>query len=275
MNRVGIFFVAVFLLICIGFPLSSQIMVVGRLTHIREVAPGQTFSDVILVSNLDPEDAREVKVYQTDFAYTYDGKKYYGDPGSIVRSNADWITFSPERTSIPSNESVEIYYTIRVPDDASMKGTYWSILMVEGIPKGSPESGSEDDEEFSVGVMQVFRYAIQMVTNIGTTGTRQLQFLQIALHKNEEEGENTRFLQIDVANPGERWLRVGCLMELYDDLGAFIAKLEGEQRRLYPETSVRFNIDVAEVAAGSYKALIILDGGGEDVFGGMYTLVID
>ena len=147
--------------------------------------------------------------------------------------------------------------------------------MVEGIPKGSPESGSEDDEEFSVGVMQVFRYAIQMVTNIGTTGTRQLQFLQIALHKDEEEGKNTRTLQIDVANPGERWLRVGCLMELYDDKGTFIAKLEGEQRRLYPETSVRFNIDVAEVAAGSYKALIILDGGGEDVFGGMYTLVID
>ena len=145
--------------------------------------------------------------------------------------------------------------------------------MVEGIPKGSPEADSGDDEQVSVGIMQVFRYAIQMVTNISETGTRQLKFLQISLYKDEEN--NNRTLQIDVENTGERWLRVGCMMELYDEKGTYITKLEGEQRRLYPETSVRFNIEMTDTVAGSYKALIILDGGGEDVFGGMYTLIVD
>lgn len=272
MKRFLFICLSLWLPIIIGFPISAQIIVVGKLTHIKEVEPGQIFSDTISVGNLH-SNTRDVKMYLTDYTFTYDGKKYYAEPGTLNRSNAEWITFSPERVSIPAGETVEIYYTMRVPDDAALRGTYWSILMVEGIPEGSPEAESGDAERTSVGIMQVFRYAIQMVTNIGNSGTRQLKFLQISLRNDEEAGSRT--LQIDVENTGERWLRVGCLLELYDDKGAFISKLEGDLRRLYPATSARFNLDLTEIALGTYRALIILDGGGDDVFGGMYTLIIE
>ena len=49
-------------------------------------------------------------------------------------------------------------------------------------------------------------------------------------------------------------------------------RFETDRKRLYPGTSVRYSVDLTEVASGSYQALVVVDNGDEHVFGAQYGL---
>ena len=61
-------------------------------------------------------------------------------------------------------------------------------------------------------------------------------------------------------------------VELFDEEGSFIDKLEKDKIHLYPSTSVRYKIDLTEFPKSKYTALVVVDCGGDDVFGANYTL---
>jgi hypothetical protein len=246
----------------------AGVRVIGGLAHEMKVNPGNTYEGIILLAN-DSEEPQEVKVYQTDYLFFCDGTNKYGEPGKLQRSNANWITFKPERLIIPGNGTTPINYTIKVPDDTSLIGTYWSMLMVEGIGKGSPESIRPEKGKVQLGIRQVIRYGIQVVSNIGETGSHQLEFIETKLLAKEGGG---KFLQIDIENTGE-WIMIPMVWaEIYDEEGRYIGNFESSKMRIYPGTSVRHRIDLSDVPKGRYKALIIADAGGDYIFGASYTL---
>jgi type II secretory pathway component GspD/PulD (secretin) len=81
-------------------------------------------------------------------------------------------------------------------------------------------------------------------------------------------------LVVDVENTGERWLRGSMWAELYDSEGKHVGKYDGGKQRMYPGTSVRFSADLVGIQTSSYKALIVIDCGGDDVFGANVNLVL-
>ena len=122
-------FIVIALFIMPSAFLSAEVIIKGSMTHEQTVLPGESYTGSIEVSN--PEDKpQDVKIYQTDYLFYADGRVLYGAPGKIARSNADWISFSPKRLTIPPKDTVNIQYTVKVPDDKTMIGTYWSISMV-------------------------------------------------------------------------------------------------------------------------------------------------
>lgn len=267
---ISILFGFTFLLLLIPIGSEAGVSVIGGLTHERIVGNpeiGETYRGTILIRNTG-EEPQEVKVYQTDYLFFFDGRNIYGEPGETPRSNADWITFSPKRLVIPPKETSQVNYTVKVPDDETLVGTYWSMIMVEGISKDSPEVIKPEEGKVKLGIRTVLRYGIQMVTHIGDTGARKLKFSNTKLLKDEE----MRILQLDIENIGERWLRPFLWAELYDEKGSYIGRFEGGRLRTYPETSVRFKIDLSQVPKGEYKALVVADCGRDDVFGATYTL---
>ncbi len=261
-----------FILLLLRIPSGSEagVSVIGGLSHERIVGNpeiGTTYQGSILISNTG-EEPQEVKVYQTDYLFFFDGRNLHGEPGKITRSNADWITFSPKRLVIPPKGTSKVNYTLKVPADETLVGTHWSMLMVEGISKGSPEVIKPEEGKVKLGIRTVLRYGIQMITHIGDTGARKLKFLNTRLLKQEER----KILQVDIENVGERWLRPFLWTELYDQQGRYIGKFQGGRLRTYPGTSVRFRVDLSQVPKGEYKALVVADCGGDDVFGATYTL---
>lgn len=150
-----------------------------------------------------------------------------------------------------------------------LPGTYWSMLMVESLPKGHPEVEGAEADQVGVGVLQVTRYGIQIATHIGAGGTREIKFRQRKLLAKEGK----RFLQIDLENTGERWLNPKVWSELYDQKGGLVGRFDsGAKKRLYPGTSVRHRLDLSKVPKGKYKALVVADDGGKDVWGAQYNL---
>jgi hypothetical protein len=45
--------------------------------------------------------------------------------------------------------------------------------------------------------------------------------------------------------------------------------------RIYPGTSIRQKIRLGSLEPGNYRALVILDGGGDQVFGAEYQLALN
>ncbi len=113
-------FAVTLLLVLTGSAALAQISVIGELSHDRESRPGERYDGVITVKN-DSNEPQEVKVYQTDYMFFRDGTNNYGEPGTIPRSNAKWISFSPSFVTVPPQSTVNINYTVNVPQDSVKK----------------------------------------------------------------------------------------------------------------------------------------------------------
>jgi hypothetical protein len=216
------------------------------------------------VNNSDESAA--VEVHQTDYLFQSDGSNDFGPAGEWERSNANWIDFSPNRIVIPPHETHLIDYTVTVPDDDSLSGTYWSILMVEEV---SADTTNGRPAENQASISQVVRYGVQCITNIGMTGSSNLQFIGAEL---SAATDSTRELRVDVKNAGDRWAVPIAWAELYDETGLSVGKFECDKKRIFPGTSVQFRIQLADSLHGKYKALVVLDSGGENVLGAKYDL---
>jgi hypothetical protein len=250
-------------------PASMEISIVGGLTREAIVRPGDTLEGKILVGNTTTKE-KHVKAYQTDYLCYADGRNSYGEPGSCSRSNAAWITVTPEQFTIPPEGSGTLYYTIRVPNSDELVGTYWSMLMIEPLIDDTPEVIAGDDDEPRVAIRTVMRYGIQMVTHIGSTGEQSVKFGDKQLVASDAR----RLLKVDVESTGERSLTPLLWAELYDADGVSIGRFEGQRMRIFPMCSVRYNIDLSGVPVGTYNALIVADNGDDSVFGTQAKLQI-
>jgi len=226
---------------------SGEIGVISELIHTKNARRGEIYETRIIIKNFG-DDKVGIKIFQRDFSYDSEGNQFFHEKGTQERSNANWIKYSPQQKNILPTETTEVFCSIHVPDDPVLVGTFWSLIMIESNPAK--------------------RYAVQIITNIGLTGRVQVEFVKTALVR---EGEKA-YLHVDVKNTGERGLRPSLYVELYDEGGNFVGKVEGGTWRIYPETSVRYRVDVTHLPAGIYKAMILVDNLDEHVFGTEYLL---
>jgi hypothetical protein len=257
-----------FLLVLAGIA-SGNIAVIGGLAHEHTADRGDTYGGTIRVRN-EGQEPCEIRIYQTDYLFQASGETFYGDPGTSPRSNADWLTINPRWLTIPARSTASIRYEVKVPDDEGLSGSYWSMVMVEPNIVSSQVITGEDGKG-RMGVRTLIRYGVQIVTDIGDAGTREIRFVDTRLVARA----GRKLLEIDLENTGNTWLSPTFSVELYDEQGAHALRLDGEQRRVYPGCSVRHTIDVTGVPNGKYKALAIVDNRDEYVFGAQYDLWID
>ena len=103
-----------------------------------------------------------------------------------------------------------------------------------------------------------------------TPASRRIRFSKVRLASDN----GRRQLVVDLENTGERLLRTSLWIDLYDSKGSFVGKFDGGKHGLHPGTSARFTADLAGLTIATYKALIVADCGGDDVFGANVTLVL-
>lgn len=130
-------------------------------------------------------------------------------------------------------------------------------------PEGKPD-------QVAVGLQTTIRFAIQIVTEVGQSGTRSLQVQD----KRLVQGGGKRALELDIANDGERLLIPAMTVELFDQSGASIGRFDAGRARIYPACSVRAKVDLTDVPLGKYVAMVLLDSGDAQVMGAQYELDI-
>ncbi len=240
----------------------GSIEVLGSLKHIHNGKPGEIIKGEIKIQNSDEND-QEIKVYQSDLLFNYQEYTFYDEPVSHARSSARWIQFSPKSVIVKGKEVRFIQYEITIPPADSLRGTYWSVLMVEGVDPIDP------NQKGDLNIRTVTRYAIQIVTEIADKGIGSLKFLEPTLIT-----EGTKlFLAVDLVNNGDHYIAPDVSIELFDDKGASIKVISAQKKGMYPLTSTRFRLDLEGLPGQkTYQAIIIAAGQENDVFGLEYTL---
>lgn len=246
----------------------AGVSVVGSLARENTVVPGDRYEGDIMVRNND-EKPVEVRAYKKDYLFYADGRNLYNESGSTPRSNAAWLTVQPAQVTLPPMGTGMFHYTVQVPKGAELKGSYWSLLMVE--PMAPPAVlPSQEKKKISVGLQTVIRYAIQIATDIGDSGEWKLAFRD----KRLVMSGGKRVFELDIENTGERWLSPVVWIDLYNSAGTKVGRFESSQKRIYPGCSVRHQMDLTGVPAGTYNALAVADNRDDHVFGGQYEIVI-
>jgi len=249
-------------LVLISKSIFCGVVVLGNLHRVHDIYPGQTQNGNIIISNPTKE-RTQVKVYITDYRFDADGKTSYGDPSTNPRSNARWIDMGSEIITIEAQESYELNYFINVPQDSTLNGTYWSMVMIQEVVEregSGPESGLH--------MRTATRTGIQMITNINRETITDITIIDSRLRQTESQN----FLVCDIQNTGNTLVITDFQVELYNFDGNCLGIYSGEQRAVYPKMSTRLQVELGDVSPGKYKALIILDCGKNNVFGADYTL---
>jgi hypothetical protein len=252
-----------------AIPAHAKISLMGPMTHEYDVKSGSVYEDELVVRNSGTEEMI-IKLEIRDYFFSSDGTSNYMDPGSLDRSNASWIKLEKTRVSIAPDTSAKIKFSVTVPNDENLSGTYWSIVMIE--PQSEIKVGEGDQKAVNLTLHETIRYGVQIVTTVGASGRKQLEFTKTSLNSNED---STLALYVDLQNVGDRWLRPDVWVDLFKEDGTFVARFKGANKRLFPGTSIREILALGSMKPGKYMALVVADDGEDYVVGAQYTLDVD
>ncbi|HET9424461.1 MAG TPA: hypothetical protein VFO55_03745 [Gemmatimonadaceae bacterium] len=244
---------------------SAQISVLSSTVEEKEATRGETYTGRIVISN-PTSTPQPVRIFKTDYGFHADGRTMYDDPGTTPRSNASWVTPQTERIVVPPRSEVTVPYTVTVPASDSLRGTYWSTIMVEGAETAPAPSGRGQSQ---VGIGSIIRYAIQVATHVGAAGARTVKFENPVVGRTAT-GEAT--LDLVVVATGERAVKPKLSVEIYDEQGALKANGKQDRGLVYPGSSFNQHFDFGKLPAGTYKAVVFADTGDERVFATQFTI---
>jgi len=238
--------------------------ILNGLIHEINVVPGNTYKGFIEMNNSSLGE-QVVTLYQTDIETSFTGETFYSDTLNNQRSNLKWIILNSSNITLAEKEIRTIEFEISVPNNDSLYGSYWSVIMIE--PR-DPIHIQKDDRGFSI--QSKIRYAIQIVCNMGETGVTDLKFLNIS----QSFREGKRLLEVDVQNTGDVIVNPTLSLELFDELGNSPPILRVENKRVFPNSSKKYIINVDDIKPGLYQGILMADCGTDDLFGVNLTLNI-
>ncbi len=246
----------------------AGIVVVNGLSHNHDLQKGEMDKGVLIVRN-NGSIPENIVIYQKDFLFNHKGESFYEEMGSTPRSNANWMIINPISFIIQPQEEVEVVYEIRIPDSDTLRGTYWSTIMVE--PAVEVDTSTE---ELSVSIRTVLRYAVQIVANISSDNevlNSNLNFLEVQLNT---DGNNPRML-VDVENTGEIMLRTQMGIHIFYPDGTSMGIFKSRRSRTYPGTSKRYVIELPKLEKGEYTSTLVADSDNDEILGVEVPFIIN
>jgi hypothetical protein len=237
--------------------LNAEVLVLNGLTHEFTVTGGSKATGSIQLMNTSDQ-IKSVRLYQTDYRFTHAGDSHYDQPGTLARSNASWVTLNQLFVTLQPKEEISVEFELVVPEQDGLTGTYWSVIMVEGLKPPDTETPPQ-----GISINTVLRYAIQIISHIGDTGSRNLDFLTFDLSNTEGLSQ----FEVSIGNTGERALRPEMSLELFDENGRSAGIFRADPKRIYPDTSTRFTIILRDVPPGNYTGVLLADCLDDYIFG--------
>ena len=226
-------FLLVFVLmtsICSIERIQAGVVILNGLSHEFTSELGTTVKGEIVLQNPDDQ-PQDVKLFKRDYTFNAEGASFFPDNGTIDRSNGTWIEVGMTFVTLQPQEEMVVNYEVTIPNEVPFDGTYWSVIIVEGT--GPIE---QNPAARGLTVNTIIRYAVQVITHIGDSGIRELQFNDYTVVRDSVQNA----LYVIVENTGERLLVPDFRLELYDNDGNETAKIEAGKKKLYPNTSPNF-----------------------------------
>lgn len=210
-----------------------------------------------------------IRLYKKDYTFSAAGNSYYTQPGSVERSNADWIKIEKRDITLAPFEKKDLKYKIEVPHDIIKKGTYWSMIMVEEYK----EEKLDNNRSKEIGVKQNIRYGIQIITDFKNNRKIDLSFRKAKLNRIKA---GKYLFEVDIYNKGISFLNARLKLLLVNNkTGEILKEFSEDMQRIYPKTSIKiaksFNLEVKE----PHKLILLLGNEKDGYFGKKYKFEVN
>lgn len=227
------------LLICISLPFGIEALQVSNLACLENMMPG-TRKEIQFTLINDSDQNEEIDLKLVNYSCNSEGKHFFDNLSEDIpkypRSNGAWIHLDKKRVRLASGENKTVSYMIEVPKDQRLKGSYWSVLLIEptdSLFMKNPSAG------FNLNVK--IRYAHHIVVNIGAAKP----LLKI-FKKEVAEIEGSHYLCLHVVNEGELFFNPSLILKLYNQEGKLENTLKSQAERLYPGNSQCYFLKLPE-----------------------------
>ena len=245
----------------------SGVVILNGLTHVHSGEAGSVMSGKIKIRN-DSSKENRIILYKQDLILSCENTSIYEykDINSNPRSMGGWLKVNVDEKILGPHEEYDLSYSINVPKNVAQKGSYWTVLMVEGAdPIREPESQS-------LQVGSKIRYAVQLITELGSFESPKLQFENVEYKKAVNSTSNV--VQIKLKNIGQYSAQTKVLLEIYDSKGTKLKVFQGSVRRIYPNHCNVFELEIKDLPKGIYDGVIIADNS-KDLFGSNVSIKIE
>jgi hypothetical protein len=249
---------------------ARAVQVQSKTTMIHTVEQGQAVEGIVTLRSTaaSPE---WVRLYLTDYSNDARTGWQYPEAGTLPRSCAPWVDLMQTEVLLQPGEVRNVFYRVVVPAQTETQGTYWCALMIEphGVDEDHAAPQTAEDGKLVLAIRHVIRYQLSLIVNVGNTGERALGFAEPVL---ETTDDGSTSFQVLVENTGQRWLNPVSWLEVYDDLGQLVGRVESPRTRILPGVASRRSFDLTGLDAGEYQALLLVDDGDDAVFGTVFAL---
>ena len=258
--KTKLFLLLVLAFIVIGtVPSFAQIVISGGMVKNYTKNHGSVTNDVITVFNGNKKNKTRIKLYQTDYLTFANGQSKYDDPNTTPRSNASWIKVSTNEIDIDADGYVNVPFTVTIPNDKELAGTYYSAVMVEEISEPVLPKEKKDDEKAALTILTKTRYLIKVITTIGKTGEYKVEFSNPVLkaYYDEKESKNRYNFTVDVESVGNRVAFSNAYIDIFNEAGGKVRRFDIKDGFYLPDCGFRIRANAIDLDPGQYTFLVV------------------
>ncbi len=237
------------------FKVSATVVVQNGLTHIHKLNSGDVLLGKIVLKNLSNKPER-VSIYQNDLEVLCSGVVNYNKSGSNPKSLFEHISINTSDQTLAPNEEYEVSYKINIPSIQNLKGSLWTLIMVEVA-----EPISEQKVEYGVSIGSKIRYGIQVIANVGENDANKYSFKDVKLVKNENEKK----IEAVLSNEGDFLINPVLDVQIFDEKGTMVKEIKMPSKKLYPNNCQKFDIDISSLSTGKYNVILVSEANDESI----------
>ncbi|WP_341200441.1 hypothetical protein [Croceibacter atlanticus] len=240
-------------IICFLFSLQvihSNVVIINGLTHSFSGVSGQTFQGQIILANTSNEEQR-VTFELNEAIYNCDQGRVFIANANHKNSSTAWFTSAVNSKVLAPKERFTYKYSITIPEDNTLNGSYWTTLMV------NVDKPIKEEVVANIGLDTKIRYAVRLLTDVNINEEVLLDFESVNLNLNPIN--NKKQLDINVLNQSGFIENVKLSLEIYDSFGTKVLDTKTKRAKVFPEVCRNYSLDISGLKEGIYQCIVIAD----------------
>jgi len=224
----------------------ANVAVLNGLTHKHTASYGQIVEGEIILLNTS-KNSQRVLFSLSDAFLSCDNETYFSNENTHPRSSKEWFKSEVAEKELAPNEKYVFKYSIEIPMDTSLNGSYWNLVMIE-VEKPIKQQILQK----KVGINSKIRYAVQLLTDINQDTDMAIDFTDISLNES-----NAKTLQIKLKNNSEFIETTNIFLEVYNDKGEKIEVINSQLTNVFPGFCKTVLLNLSSLKSGDYKCIVL------------------
>lgn len=234
-------------IIFINTAMYSNVVIINGLTHVYSGASGQVIKgEVVLINNSTKE--QKVSFELNDAIFSCSENRIFTKDKTHQQSSNTWFNANLMEKVLASKEQYVYRFTINIPEDSTLKGSFWSVLMV------NVEKPIKKESRGNIGLDTKVRYAVGLLTNVNSYDDLDIDFKNIILKDDE-----VKKLEVKIVNNSLFIEGTKLSLEVYDTKGDKVLEFKTRRNMVFPGFCKDYLIDVSKLPKGDYKCVLLAD----------------